>query len=672
VLTIFGYQLLSSVVAQLLDYAVWDRAAAHYPDTVDLARFFSLFGVVINVVTIVFVVVFAGRLLTRFGVGFGLAADPAVILLCVVVATVSGFTGGIAGATFFIVVCAAQVGDIALSDGLRRTGINAIYQALPVELRLRAQTMIEGAGVPLALGFVGGLLLIFHALSLDVLAVSAVTLVLSVFWLVLARRTFQHYGTRLRAEVTDRPWDPAPVPIADPASRAAVAELLESTDAVDREVGLRSLVESGDPSLHGRVRALLDDPNPAWQALGIDFAAPGGMVPAVMGRALDQDWATELRVGAIRAGARLDGGDFRQDLAHLLDDPDPVVRLAAAAAQVDPADQAGDRALAIWRGGLYDKRLAGQALTGAAASPSVRFVPDLLELAGSDAPPVELTQALSAHADLLVPALAGAVNAEPGDRKLTERLMRAVADGHTRPARDLLHSSLTSPRREIGELAARALAAADLTVDPGFLHAAVESAAGRASRALEALTVLDDRVTLQPLRSALHDEIAEAGGHVTRLIGLAYGRRTGRAVAALGSDSGADRGLALEMLEVTMGAEVARVAIPLIDPTLDPAARRRRLAGLAPRTSADPGQWLAEFVVDDQRRWQEGWLRVCALYAAPEILGGAAAELAQRWVDDGDPIVAETAAWAVQSVDAVPPAQPADQPRTISKKEWLV
>ena len=44
VVLIFGYQLLSAAVTQLLDYLVWERAAARYPDPTDLARFLGAFG----------------------------------------------------------------------------------------------------------------------------------------------------------------------------------------------------------------------------------------------------------------------------------------------------------------------------------------------------------------------------------------------------------------------------------------------------------------------------------------------------------------------------------------------------------------------------------------------------------------------------------------------------
>ena len=662
VLAIFGYQLLSSAVSQLLDYIVWERAAARYPDSLELTRFMGFFGVVINVVTIVFVGVFAGRLLTRFGVGVGLWANPAGVLLLLSIAAVAGSVGSVAGVGFFVAACAGQVADIALTDGMTRTGIAATYQVLPVELRLRAQTMIEGAGVPLALGFVGVLLLIFHAVSLDVMAVTAVTVVLALLWLLLARKAFLDYGRKLRLAVTSRPWDPRLLPVGDPASRAAVRRLLDSADPIDRGVGLRALADAGDPGLPQHVADLLVDPDPGWQVLGLDTAVRGGMVglaPEVMHIALDPTRPGDLRAGAVDAGVRLGAAGAEQDLAGLLDDPDMLVRVAAAAALVNAGGDLGGRALDSWRsavraGGLPTR----QALTGAAASPSSRFLPDLLDLGASTTPPEELAAALDAHADMLVPVLAEMVASGSPSQPQVERVMRAVTRSWSAEAFDVLQRCLTGDRRATGVTAARALAAAERTIDPTLLRPAIKAETRYAGRASAALAVLEaspldhgaaagPTSTVEPLRRALRDEIDATAVNVTRLIGLAYGRRMVRAVIALGSGSAAERGLALEALEVTMGADLARISVPLIDPTLAGEQRRRHLARVAPHAAVDAGHWLRDMAFDHGGSWQETWLLICALYAAPEVLGPDAVAFARKWEDCDDPVVAETARWAL-------------------------
>ena len=59
--------------------------------------------------------------------------------------------------------------------------------------------------------------------------------------------------------------------------------------------------------------------------------------------------------------------------------------------------------------------------------------------------------------------------------------------------------------------------------------------------------------------------------------------------------------------------------------------------------------WLADLVEDPDDVWQEPWLRVCALYAAPRVLGERAAELARPFLDDPLPEVAETARWVLRA-----------------------
>jgi hypothetical protein len=60
-----------------------------------------------------------------------------------------------------------------------------------------------------------------------------------------------------------------------------------------------------------------------------------------------------------------------------------------------------------------------------------------------------------------------------------------------------------------------------------------------------------------------------------------------------------------------------------------------------------PTDWLRELVLDETDYWHEPWLRACALHAAPTALPQEARDLALRFTDDADPVVAETARWVV-------------------------
>ena len=430
---ILAYQLLSAAVTQLLDYMVWNRAAARFPDPTELAQFQGLFGAIINVVSVLFVVTLGGWMLTRFGIGLGLAANPLGVLVLLVATVVVGYLVGPVAFVFFALVCAQQVTDITLTDGSTRTSINATYQALPPRERVRAQTLVEGAGVPLALGFVGILLIGFDVLGLGVRAVGVITLLLAGVWLASAALAYREYGVNLRAVLTKRPWDPVALRIDDVASRAAVDELLASPDPHDVSLALEALVDAGD-DISGYVLALLDDPGPAQRKIGLELAA---------------------------------GADYRElpavaaQVHRLLGDPDPEVAMWAAAAMVRRGAGHGGPGRTRWAEAAAsdDAEEIHRTLRAATALPDPFYVPVLLGMAAAGSPTADVQDALAAHADLLAPRVEGLLADSSVPRQVRQRIVHALGRAGTPDARDLLVAHLGDGDPGIVEAAASCLVA---------------------------------------------------------------------------------------------------------------------------------------------------------------------------------------------------------------------
>jgi hypothetical protein len=251
-----------------------------------------------------------------------------------------------------------------------------------------------------------------------------------------------------------------------------------------------------------------------------------------------------------------------------------------------------------------------------------------------------------AHAEQLVPLLS-----RSGLPSLTkERVVYALGEAGTDGCRAELLRHLSDGDAGVAEAAARALAATGHHEPPSVpeLADALASQAERARRSLGIIAFLDGRAGTEPLRGALRDEVRTAGRRAEVLLGLAHEPRViGAGMAGLASEAEHDRNTALEMLEVTVGRSVARMLLAILSPALHDDARMRLLGEYVAGEQEPPGDWLRVLILDEADYWREPWLRACGLYAAPDVVPREARDLALRFTDDADPVVAETARWVV-------------------------
>jgi hypothetical protein len=555
---IFGYQLLAAAVTQLLDFVVWERAAYHFPDPSDLARFQGLFNTAINVVALAFVFVVAGRLLVRYGERGGLLANPLGLVVLLLVGTVVGVTGGEGAVSFFVLICAAQVAHIALIDGMTRAAINTAYQALDPPTRLHAQTVVEAAGVPLAVGFVGAMLLVFRFADLGVRVVVAVTLLLVVAWVAVALLAYRRYRDGVLALVTARPWEPL--------------DLLDSDDDV-----VKGLLASADPR--------------------------------------------DVMVGlsAVNGRRRLPA----EEVSALMSSADPYVRMAAVCELVEAGGDSAPEAEQLWVAALHDPdpRVHEAALSGCAAAPDAFFAPYLLDAITEFPPSAGLADALERHAVDVAPAAVDRLTRAPSGAA-RERLTWALG---------VLRDSLPAAPAGLPEVRA------ELAVN-----------AVRVARARAATTALGDDPAVATLRRALVEDVERSARTLADHLAMHYGRRrVDRIVAALGEPGAHQRALATELLEVLAGRETGERIVALLDP--HPDGDHRLLAALQGYAVSDrsAAEWVTDLAADPEGYWADSWLKACAILAVPTVLGASGAEVVGPAVSDPDPVVAETARWAL-------------------------
>ena len=313
VVLVFAYQLLSAMGSQVLDFLVFDRAAARYTDASELTRFVALYTGLLNAVDIAFLLLLAAWLLTRFGLRLGLVANPAVVTVLTIAMLVATLGPGASSLLLFTLVVTARIVDLSLTDGVTRGSINAIFQLLPVEERMAVQASVEGIGVPMAIGATGIVLLLMTALDLGTSWIVAFALVLCSAWTVAAVVAYGEYRGALGARLRRRGLDPdAALPVTDDEQTAA-RRLLLTDDVRDVRLGLDLGVTANLSSADLAELANHDDRDIRLLALGL-LARRG------------DDEAAATAVAEVRLLAASDDADERRAAALVLADIHPPDR----------------------------------------------------------------------------------------------------------------------------------------------------------------------------------------------------------------------------------------------------------------------------------------------------------------------------------------------------------
>lgn len=580
-LLLLAYQVLSAAGSWVLDFLLFDRASARYSGD-DLTEFLAAYTALLNLVDILFLALLAGPLMRRFGLRLGLVLNPAVVaaILAVMLVVVAG--AGPAAFGLFVLAGVLRIADIATTDGTTRTSINAAYQVVPVEDRLSVQAVVEGVGVPIAIGVTGVLLLALNVLGLGTGGVIVFGLVLGVAWTGVAVVAYRSYTRTLAEEMSRRTLSPLELDTsADDA--AAVRSLLRSDDARDVRLGLDLLAGVVSPVAGVELWHVAEhaEPEARMRALSL-LAANGDGRAAAEAAKLVRQLADSPDVGERRAAAaafetRGAQGYTTEVLSALLIDSNVTVRAAAldAVAATDGVDpELVHRVVSA----LGEPRLAG------AAGAAVRR--------------------LGAHA---APALVAALATQRGPK--SPALVRATAAAAAAERRvDLAAPALEDDDRTVVLMALEALDAAGgrQLVPAAHLERAFHDAVNLAARAATARNSLSD--VDGSVARALDDEIDLARRLVVTTLAVRYGDRVREAVNVVDHAAGARRALGIEALDVLLTRAEASVVLPLVrrDSTLAP--------GRAPERSSEA--WLEDLAEDPEHIWRSEWLATCARHAS--------------------------------------------------------
>ncbi len=689
VLLVVLYQMLSAMVSQLLDFMLFDQAAARYTDSLGLAQFLGNYTIAVNLSDILFLALFAGLLLSRFGLKFGMAANPIADLVLLVIEIGAGLALGIDSGLFFILVMSARIVDITLTDGTTRGSINTAYQALPAHERVTVQTGVEGIGVPVALGLTGVLLLLFNAVGgLTVLHLAIFTLIVGAAWTASAFLAYQGYAGSLVQTLRRRALDPAELTLDDGSSRAVVEGFLHSGNIREVRLALDLLENSDQPELDENLIALLKHPNAAIraEALGrIERHKVASALPAVRD-CLESETEPLTIAAAVQAYCALDEGGIGEGILSYLHDNNREVQRGAGVGLLRYGGIPGVLAAGQWLTALerspdpLDRRLVAQIISGVETAnfyqpllgllcdeePAVRraalvaasrvrhprlltLIIDNLDMPGTRSAAMA---AVLAYGDEILPHVASALADERrGIATRATRLLRACAQVRSSASIDFLIAHIDQPDGAVRTALLGALSSCGYQAEPGEAPRIREMLKGEMQDAVRLLIAgqeVGEVVATKPLRSALADELDNVRQRVFYLLTYIFDRRVIlKAFEGLQSGSGAQKALAMETLDIVLTANLKNLVFPLVDPRLSTEQRAQQLGQLLPVSGRDGEARLLEMIVDEEGVWGYPWIRSCAIYAAGKLGLSQTAEGIEAALSADEPAIRETAAWAL-------------------------
>jgi len=655
--------LLAFTALTIGDYQFKVIARQTYQED-DLARFFSLFYAATGLFAVVIQLVVTPRLLRRFGVGWGMAAMPAVF--------------GVATAALLLVprlpvATLMKFSDNGLQYTVHDTTLQALYAPFRPEVKARTRALLDAVAKPIAYG-VGGVALVLLVPLFSVRWLSLVTIVLVIAWLAVIPAVRKRYTRALEnvlgtagafeddgERVVDARASESLIGVLEhgrPEQVLAVLEQLENESSAPFVRAVEKLARWSSVEVRAAAYerlATLPTSDPQLAMIGLADEHPDvraaaawtvaqrlgdNALESMMG--LRTDPSADVRVAAV-AGMLVYGGvegaiEGGRELARLLasEVDDDRIEACRVLRRLGPAAFRPVRRLLV--DPVPEVRRAALRAAGAVADP--RLVPELIEALKVRSTRARASQAIIAVGQPAVDALADVLRDPSTPREIQLVLPRILREIPSRRTYTMLRPLATSPAD--GHLRLRVLGAlATIRAKIGLrestshvrellrfeIRAAYRNlAAWRRARPIVGNLLLDEEFDFRQTRAVRR---------ILRILELRYDRNALKLVRAA-LDKGQRRAQALEMLDALLEPGLRAMVVPFLEDLPD-AEKLGRAGNLLPKVPT-PVEFLTE-----QAHHPNPFVAALALDALPSLKDSPVGETAEAALEHRDPLVREQA-----------------------------
>ncbi|OQX01597.1 MAG: hypothetical protein BWK80_59665 [Desulfobacteraceae bacterium IS3] len=686
---VFCCASLSIFAYYFLDYLFYNQVESRFPNEDETAHFLGMFLGILRTLTLLCNGFLAGRLINRYGLTVGLLVFPTILAGGFFLAQLTYFKG--AGVFFWMVVL-IKVVDEVIRYTIEEPTIRILYQPLPTGWRLRAQTLVETMVEPVSGAGVGMLLLLITSwlpFKFDVIHLVYAMFVILGAWIFVAVSLRREYSNVLAKALREgKLVGGASIALQDASSKAVLHKGLRSQKSGDVIYCLNMLEEIGDTKLETYMIQLLEHPEPQVRRhaakkigmLGMNgaLAAVSNLlekekIPDVVGAALQTLCALseaesfeevfsyiknpelEIRKGAMIALLRHSGIDgvlaAGGNLNNLLDSEIPDERKLAAQVLGEVGISGFYRPLLkLLEDSDLQVRKAAIIASGNLKNP--RLLPLLLKNFSEPAVRKDAVSAVVAFGESILPELEKAFDSEHHENSVRIRIIRALGRLRGERAVEILKKKMDFSEVEIRRHVLEALVSCRYReTDKGMITERIWKEVEDATWILSVLIDIGEDEDTSLLSRALKGEVEKNRKRIFLLMSMVYHPSEIRnAEINLGSSDAQKRSYALESLDTRVSQDIKGAVFPLLE-DLSPAQRLSRLIRFRKEESSSRHERLKQ-ILGRSREWISSWTKACALFTIGKISTMEFYDTVIRSLADPDPIVKETAIWALGCLNA--------------------
>ena len=598
----------------LIDLSFLGEVEVQYRDGAALAAFMGQFYGFIKLLELLVKTFLSGRLVSQFGVRFGLVSLPIALLVVVGFALLS-HRMAIGAEIFFLIVAVTKLIWLVLRKAVFDGAFKVLYQPLHESEKFAFQARLEGTISPAVTLMIGVLLLLNSQDGFETVALFWTVVPLLFVWIGTVSLLHREYRKRLlqalHREVGKGRLESPVDAIRERLFKVAPEDLdyalrvLEKVDATAVAQALIDVVAKGPAELRQPVLQRIERTRDfdALAAVELCIEDEDPVTRAVAARTMQ----------ALRDVVTLSGGSQR--ISKLMESRQPEDReLAALALGWSAVQSPGDLTGLLWD---RDPAVRRTALLAAGRLRDPRFFSRIISHLSSPRFAGAATTALVSIGDPVLPELETAFGKVGQEREVKSRILDVYDRIGSPRAFGFIVDKLRFPDKDVRHRVLNALSQRRYKPESSAvpeLKNEIEEMVETMAWNLGAILDLGEEPATLEVRKALESENAHNRSALFRLLSLLF---DSRAIALVRDNLAASHHesnvYALEILDVVVSPDIKPLLFPVVE-ELAPIKTARRLESYFPRQRMDRIERL-EAIAFREYDEMSSWTRACALQA---------------------------------------------------------